>query len=105
MVDVAIEHTAALICSSPLANFASNNISSADSVILLPTASNADMNFFETDLMMVSTVDFILFVISFVISSAAVFDSAFTSSLIATEQITAAPIINVTITIEAAVVE
>ena len=47
MADVAIEHTDVLICSSPLAIFANNNINSADSVILLPTASNADMTFLK----------------------------------------------------------
>lgn len=47
-------------------------------------------------------VDFIVLVITLVTSSAAVFDNAETTAPIATEHITAAPIITVAMTIEAA---
>lgn|SRR5699024_9525694 len=102
MLDVIIVQTPEAIFSRRIVIFANIIINCDDAFILSPRKFNADMIFFDTDLIIDSTVDFILSVISFVISSAAVFESAFTSSLIATEQINVAPIINVTITIEAA---
>ena len=102
IVDVAIAQMSKPIFSRPLLILAINFNTTADVCSTLHTLSNTFIIFFETELIMDSMVDFIVLVISLVTSSAAVFDNAETTAPIATEHITAAPIITVAMTIEAA---
>ena len=102
IVDVAIAQMSKPIFSRPLLILAINFNTTADVCSTLHTLSNTFIIFFETELIIDSMVDFIVLVISLVTSSAAVFDNAETTAPIATEHITAAPIITVAMTIEAA---